>query len=932
MKITGWRIDGYGVHVDQRVSDLPTGMTAVFGPNEAGKSTLLAFIRQVLFGYPDRRRKERLYDALGGGRHGGALLLADDAGRPYVLERHVETRKAVLTLPDGSLGGEEELRVLLGEADAGLFSSVFAFGLSELASLDSLEADEVRDRVFSAGVLGAGRSAGTAIKALEQRRGEILRPRKDDAPANALQRRGEEIEARLRELRSESAGFSTVAQRLDVLDHELAASRQHGEALRRRVGELERLALSWPSLERLRRAEGELGTLAPGEDEELLLALHPELKALQAARSGDEARQTRLGELRRELGQLDHRAKELSLALAEAGGDGWWAHAASVGEDDLAAAEELGERCLAAIAARRETDLQLDTARAALSQVVADAPATGEEVPSSDCLASEALELTEARAWIAERDRLVSELSACEREARLTELAARRSGHPLLAMTPLVVLLAVVFAACGAWAMLRGAALAGGVTLLGAGALLVLAALAVRQRGAPTKAPETGGEPELRTRLDEANKAAQGLAERLGLEPVAMTALEARIRRHEEHQHQRRDLEQHARSHAAAAATFERLASRADELERDASSLEDAASALARRLGVPRTQPAALAILLRRLAHLQGLLAQRARLESERERIERSLLGYRSELETLADKLGARRVSDGDPLALLAELAGRSEQAAASSRRRAELSEHIVAARADLRRGLGADATAERLRDELECGAVLEWEVEQRRLETELTERGAQHDALVGERAELLAQREALLHSSEIAELELELSAVREDLTSRLREWAELGLARALLERALRRYEQERQPLVIRRAGELFSEVTAGRYDRLVAREQSDGGRSHGLDALRPSGARVDSGALSRGTAEQLYLCLRLALAATFAERSVRLPLVLDDVLVNFDPERARALAGALAKVATTHQVLVFTCHPHVVELLSEQVTGLRVVELGRGR
>ena len=238
MKITGWRIDGYGVHVDQRVSDLPTGMTAVFGPNEAGKSTLLAFIRQVLFGYPDRRRKERLYDALGGGRHGGALLLADDAGRPYVLERHVETRKAVLTLPNGSPGGEEELGVLLGEADAGLFSSVFAFGLSELASLDSLEADEVRDRVFSAGVLGAGRSAGAAIKALEQRRGEILRPRKDDAPANALQRRAEAIEARLRELRSESAGFSTVAQRLEVLDHELAASRQHGEALRRRVGEL----------------------------------------------------------------------------------------------------------------------------------------------------------------------------------------------------------------------------------------------------------------------------------------------------------------------------------------------------------------------------------------------------------------------------------------------------------------------------------------------------------------------------------------------------------------------------------------------------------------------------------------------------------------------------------------------------------------------
>ncbi len=932
MRITGWRIDGYGVHVDHQVSDLSAGMTVVFGPNEAGKTTLLAFIRQVLFGYPDRRRKERLYGALGGGRHGGALLLADDSGRPYVLERHVETRKAVLTLPDGSLGGEDELRALLGEADAGLFSSVFAFGLSELASLDSLEADEVRDRVFSAGILGAGRSAGAAIKALEQRRGEILRPRKEDAPANALQRRGEEIEGRLRELRGEAAGFSSVAQRLEALDDELAASRRHGEALRRRIGELERLAASWPSLERLRHAEDELEALAPDEDEELLIALRPELEALQAALSGDEARRARLVELEGELALLDRRGEEQIAALAETGGEAWWERAATVGAEDLAAAEELAEACLAAGAARREASLQCDAARAALDQLLAEAPAVGAEVPGADALATETLELAEARAWITERDRLASELDAAAREERLAELAARRGGRLPRATSVLLMGLVVVFAAGGAWALQRGAALAGIVTLVGAGILLALVAVALRQERRMAATDATDGASALRVRLEEANRAAQGAAERLGLEPVAVTALEARARRHEDHQRQRRDLDAHIRSQQAATATFERLTARADELERDASLLEESATALARRLGVPRAEPAALAALLRRLAHLQGLLAQRARLEREREGIERSLIGYRSELEALADKLGERRAVEGDALALLAELLGRSERSAAAARRRSELSERIAAARADLRRGLGADATAERLRDELERGAVLEWELEQRRLEAELAERDAQHDARVGERAELAARREALLHSSEIAELELEAAAVREELTSALREWAELGLARALLERALRRYEQERQPLVIRRAGELFSEVTAGRYDRLVAREQSEGGRSHGLDALAPTGARVDSGALSRGTAEQLYLCLRLALAGTFAERSVRLPLVLDDVLVNFDPERAAALARALAATAASHQVLVFTCHPHVLELLGREVADLRVVELERAR
>lgn len=932
MRITGWRIDGYGVHVDQQVSELPPGLTAVFGPNEAGKTTLLAFIRQVLFGYPDRRRKERLYGALGGGRHGGALLLADDSGRPYVLERHVETRKAVLTLPDGSLGGEEELRALIGEADAGLFSSVFAFGLSELASLDSLEADEVRDRVFSAGVLGAGRSAGAAIKALEQRRGEILRQRKEDAPANALQRRSEEIEARLRELRSEAAGFSNVAQRLEALEDELAASRRHSEALRRRIGELERLGASWPSLERLRQAETELAALVPNEADELLVFLRPELEALQAALSGDEARRARLAELERELAQLDQRKQVQVEALAGAGGDAWWERAASVGEDDLTATEALAEACLAGLAALAEARHQRDAARAGLDHLIAETPPSSAEVPSSDALATEALELAEARAWITERDRLAGELSTSEREERLAKLATRRAGRFPRAMTVVLIGLGVLFAACGAWALQRGAALTGVVTLVGAGVLLALVAVAVREQRHRLEADEPGGAPWLRAHLEQASRAAQDAAGRLGLEPVAMPALETRLRRHEDHQRQRHDLDAHARSQAAASATFERLAARADELERDVSSLETKAVVLARRLGVPRTEPAALAALLRRLAHLQGLVAQRAHLVREQQDIERALSGYRSELEALADKLGARPSLESDALTLLAELVGRCEQAAAAARRRSELSERIAAAHADLRRGLGADATAERLRDELERGAVLEWEVEQRRLHAQLAEREEQHEALVGERAELVSQREALLGSSEIADLELELSAVREDLTSRLREWAELGLARALLEAALRRYEQERQPLVIRRAGELFSEVTAGRYERLVAREQSDGGRTHGLDALGPTGVRVDSGALSRGTAEQLYLCLRLALAATFAERSVRLPLVLDDVLVNFDPERAAALAGALAATAATHQVLVFTCHPHVVELLRAKVAELRTVELERSR
>jgi hypothetical protein len=73
---------------------------------------------------------------------------------------------------------------------------------------------------------------------------------------------------------------------------------------------------------------------------------------------------------------------------------------------------------------------------------------------------------------------------------------------------------------------------------------------------------------------------------------------------------------------------------------------------------------------------------------------------------------------------------------------------------------------------------------------------------------------------------------------------------------------------------------------------------------------------LSRGAREQLFLSLRLSLAAYFARRGSPLPLILDDVLVNFDMERAKAAAQVLRDFAAQgHQMLVFTCHEHIAEL-----------------
>jgi len=82
---------------------------------------------------------------------------------------------------------------------------------------------------------------------------------------------------------------------------------------------------------------------------------------------------------------------------------------------------------------------------------------------------------------------------------------------------------------------------------------------------------------------------------------------------------------------------------------------------------------------------------------------------------------------------------------------------------------------------------------------------------------------------------------------------------------------------------------------------------------------------LSSGTREAVFLSLRLALVADFSRRGIVLPLILDDVLVNFDRLRARNAARVLLDFADRgHQVLLFTCHEHIVELFTGAQVELR--------
>ena len=127
-------------------------------------------------------------------------------------------------------------------------------------------------------------------------------------------------------------------------------------------------------------------------------------------------------------------------------------------------------------------------------------------------------------------------------------------------------------------------------------------------------------------------------------------------------------------------------------------------------------------------------------------------------------------------------------------------------------------------------------------------------DELQAELGGLASQLALLEREDEVTSVGRELAAKDAELAEAAEQWAVLKLTQWLLERTRKKFETERQPAVIRNAGNLMGRLTGGRYPTIVAPE--------GLSEVAlesPDGARKGLEAWSRGTREQLYLALRFA-------------------------------------------------------------------------
>lgn len=193
------------------------------------------------------------------------------------------------------------------------------------------------------------------------------------------------------------------------------------------------------------------------------------------------------------------------------------------------------------------------------------------------------------------------------------------------------------------------------------------------------------------------------------------------------------------------------------------------------------------------------------------------------------------------------------------------------------------------------------------------------------ERATLQQQFDAAV-ASQAGEIAQDAANVEASLAETAEEYVDLVVKEAVLRQAVEIFRDRNQGPVIALAKSLFSALTRNRYSGLRADVDAKG--EPVLIAERKDKS-LEVQELSDGTRDALYLALRLAAIRHHNAHAEPIPFVADDLLLNFDDERAKAAFGVLSELASTGQVLFFTHHTHMIDLARAAVPSSLLCEHG---
>lgn len=1008
MKIRQVHIDGFGVWRNLQLNELPESVTVVYGPNEAGKSTLMQFLRSALYGYTPLRR-QRYFPPFHGGKPGGSIAIDSALGQYHIARQPGTDGVDTLRIAgkDGVVHGQELMGTLLHGLDETTFANVFAIGLREIQELNTLSDTAAADLLYRL-TTGLDRvSLSDVLRELAATRQDLLDSQGGASRIGQLVEQRQRLNRDITGLREQSAGYTHLMGEREAIDQELAECERSSSELKLTAQRLE-LALGvfepWQQRAALLARCEELGPVEPVPDGSV-----QRLDELKGQITAHRARVTEL-KAERQQTRLDATSIKVNRDLwrqapyieALALQQGWIRDLekqvqqdnvdvaaferklqeqldklppTKARHDDLAQRQRIVNKLREPASLVRDARRRLGEAKEAVSDRQSSATRLDETVRTavagkpSDLAGSldRAGSLVSQLRRRVQLDEKLSKMKQQEAEVdgQIRELLDRQimpagvlvglGGVFMFGMALILAGLLLPSLGHAGWTL---AFLGGlGATVAGGGKIVwervAAQQLEAGQRqmrmlqgqieGAKQERDQLdaqlpkGGGP-LLTRLQTAERELAQLEETVGVDTkrkaaesdlssaedrlrVAKIDHRSALRRWEDSLHHLglprklspKQVSRYVRQFEAAGEgrqQLERLRKERQQRRDQLQPIIERIDNLAKESKVPlkTSSPAD------RLTELHDALQRQAQRVAQRRELRKQwrLLGRQLDKAEHALRAGLRDRAE------LLEAANAEDEAevrhrAALSAELARLHSQIDALSDQVNIGLGLyadDLQVHKWLDELNQKRLTAHRDDVIRRQQSIEE---QIRSLHERRGQLTEQLRQLAGDCRLADRLLELSIVDKKIEEALERWQLMAVGQRLLEAIRHKYEKERQPQTLQQASLYLARMTEGQYVRIWTPIDDDVLRVDDAE-----GRCLPVEVLSRGTREQLFLALRLALVSSFTRRGIHLPLVLDDVLVNFDLRRANTTAKVLCQFAAEgHQILLFTCHEHIVRVFT---------------
>lgn len=1011
MIIKDLKIDGFGVWSDLELGELDEGLTLFYGENETGKTTLLEFVRSVLYGYGDERRTKYLPPVRGG--VGGGLLGVEVHAGKFRVRRRPEGESVVgrldVTSYTGTAQDVRQLKKILADLDESTFKNVFALGLGEIQELGTLSGSGAAEFLYDLAVGSGGISLTEVQRELEKSRRSIFSTSQTSQVGVALDRRAKLL-AEIENLRGIGRSYALLADEKERLADDVTRCEVEAAEIRESSGVFEaaiHVYNRWHDRTKVAAKLAAIGELAPIPDDvwskltqlrEKYRAERPQLEKMRKERADVRKHALnlplnkilwrqgpRIEVLAAQLGWIEQLEAEIRKLESESPAAPTSSRRETLSGEFVklgltpSSVEKLSDRrvlrnLFTAHRELREAEKRLEDAakdEARNREIIEQAAAESRPAPQNrrDAVTFESQgQLVANLRKRVQVDQKLEQLNDHRNEAqrRLREKLAINQVP-----TDMVFNLTTAFVV-GCVMLFSGLLLPETVVNGVISTLLTIGGLAMALFAGATKVlRDLATNEQLETLRSQSRSVETQLhdleSERDQLDALIPPGAGPMLTRLQSAERELADLEEHAADHGRRTVVRDELESVRVEF-RTAQELADKAGRRWHQELERHGLPAQIT-----WTQLRAAAKSRAKHDGERRRVERKVKYVerrRHELALIADRVAqsfteAQLEPQGEKVSeqlryLHAEwrrnedLIERRKELAKEFRShdrrlktaRKELTT-LVRRRKALLRSLGVQTEKQLLqrRDRLREQAALQERHDSlaREIAIGLGQRGSEDDLRAkvenfelpqleqrwGELCDRLSAIEARLKElyaeqgrldeklkTAAADVSLprklyELRTVERTVADALGRWETITVAQRLVEAVRKKYEAERQPETLREASRYFERLTEGKYKRVWTPLEAGV-----LFVDTKQGERLSVDVLSRGTREQLFLALRLALVDLYARRGKLMPLVLDDVLVNFDTRRTRVAAELLCDFATEHrQLLLFTCHEHIYHL-----------------